>query len=109
MSKQCDTECASSSQRALRVHLMHVARLLSREGEQTTMQMRKGKPGGRPPLSDKSEVFTVLVSSELMERLRAQTRKHGSTLAWYARQAIEEKLEREREDAPKPEEGESKP
>jgi predicted DNA-binding protein len=60
--------------------------------------MSNGNPGGRPPLSKESEVITVIIPKEMMQRVREVTRKRAATIAGYVRQAIEEKLERERED-----------
>ena len=61
--------------------------------------MSERKPGGRPPLSRETEVLNVIVSKEMMQRVREVTRKRAATIAGYVRQAIEEKLEREREGA----------
>jgi predicted DNA-binding protein len=61
----------------------------------------KGKRnvGGRPSLSKETEVINIIVPKEMMQRVREVTRKRAATIAGYVRQAIEEKLEREQEDA----------
>jgi predicted DNA-binding protein len=59
--------------------------------------MSTKNPGGRPPISKETEVITVIVPKETMQQVREVTRKRAATLAGYIRQAIEEKLERERE------------
>jgi len=59
--------------------------------------MSEKNPGGRPPLSRETEVFTVIMPKELMARVREATRKRAGTLAGYVRQAVEEKLAREEE------------
>jgi hypothetical protein len=59
----------------------------------------KRRAGGRPPLSKETEVINIIVPKEMMQRVREVTRKRAATIAGYVRQAIEEKLEREQEDA----------
>jgi predicted DNA-binding protein len=54
-------------------------------------------PGGRPPLSQQTKVITIVMPLELLQRVQDVTRKRAATIAGYVRQAIEEKLERERE------------
>jgi hypothetical protein len=61
--------------------------------------MTQEKPrhaGGRPRVNVDPAALNMQLPRALLDELRAHTAARGQTVAWFVRQAILEKLERER-------------